>query len=198
MTHSESNSFKLYLWGHSSSLLSLFVCPLNLNEPNRSRKYENNFDDFLFRFRQSRLMSGMFRRLIGKPRPEQDINLNPVHPSPRTRIWDRRSDRLRAEARCAVGCLTLAAPFLLPAEPYKTGPRRIHWIFHHPSFVMGSSVCSVRDSGWFCSVHNGAGSRTSAEQKLNQVTEASLMTPWDVQDGSLSPDTTKDIPYELQ
>ncbi len=32
----------------------------------------------------------MFCRLIGKPRPELDINY-PGHPSPETRIWDRRS-----------------------------------------------------------------------------------------------------------
>jgi hypothetical protein len=47
-------------------------------------------------------------------------------------------------------------------------------------------------------VHNGAGSRTSAEQKFNQVTEASPMPPWDVQDWSLSSDTAKYIQYILQ
>jgi hypothetical protein len=80
------------------------------------------------------------------------------------------------------------------------GPRRINGIFHHPSFVFGNSVCSVRDCRGFCIVHNGAGSRTSAEQKLNQVTEASSMTVTarDVQDWSPSSDTNKDIPYELQ
>jgi hypothetical protein len=55
----------------------------------------------------------------------------------------------------------------------------------------------VRNGRWFCSVHTGAGSRASAEQKFIQVTEASSSTPRDVQDGSLSPDTTKDAPYEL-
>ncbi len=47
-------------------------------------------------------------------------------------------------------------------------------------------------------MHNEAGSRTSADQKFDQVMKASSMTPRDVQDGSFSPDTTKDIPYELQ
>jgi hypothetical protein len=47
-----------------------------------------------------------------------------------------------------------------------------------PIFCMGCYVCSVRNGRWFCSVHNGAGSRTSAEQKFNQVMEASATTPW--------------------
>ena len=47
-------------------------------------------------------------------------------------------------------------------------------------------------------MHNGEGSRTSVDQKFDQVMKASSMTPLDVQDGSFSPDTTKDIPYELQ
>ena len=88
--------------------------------------------------------------------------------------------------------------FLLRAEPYKPGPRRINGIFHRPSFVMGNSFCSVRDNHCCCSVHNGEGSRTSVDQKFDQVMKASPMTPWDVQDCSFSPDTTKDIPYELQ
>ncbi len=33
----------------------------------------------------------MFRRLIGKPTPELDIDLYPGYLSPGTRIWDRRS-----------------------------------------------------------------------------------------------------------
>ena len=33
----------------------------------------------------------MIRRLNGKPRPELDIDLYHGHPSPETRIWDRRS-----------------------------------------------------------------------------------------------------------
>ncbi len=47
------------------------------------------------------------------------------------------------------------------------GQLRINSIFHDPSFVMGNSVCSVLDCSGVCSVHNGAGSRTSAEQKFN-------------------------------
>ncbi len=47
-------------------------------------------------------------------------------------------------------------------------------------------------------MHNGVGSRTSVDQKFDQVIKASSMTPLDVQDGSFSPDTTKDIPYELK
>ncbi len=50
---------------------------------------------------------------------------------------------------------------------YKTGPRIINGIVHRPSFVMGCYVCSVLNGRRFCSVHNGAGSRTSAEQKFN-------------------------------
>jgi hypothetical protein len=42
-------------------------------------------------------------------------------------------------------------------------------IFHSPSFVMGNSVCSVRDNHCCCSVHNGAGSRTSVDQKFDQL-----------------------------
>jgi hypothetical protein len=83
-------------------------------------------------------------------------------------------------------------------EPYKTGPRRINSILRRPTFVMGNSVCSVRDKHCCCSVNNGAGSRTSVDQKFDQVMKASSMTPRDVQHGSFSPDTTKDIPYELQ
>jgi hypothetical protein len=63
---------------------------------------------------------------------------------------------------------------------------------------MGNSVCNVRDNHCCRTVHNGTGSRTSADQKFDQVMKASSMTPLDVQDGSFSPDTTKDIPYELQ
>jgi hypothetical protein len=33
----------------------------------------------------------LFHRLIGKPRSKLDIDLNPGHPSPETRIWDRSS-----------------------------------------------------------------------------------------------------------
>ena len=33
---------------------------------------------------------------------------------------------------------------------------------------MGNSVCSVRDNHCCCSVHNGAGSRTSGDQKFDQ------------------------------
>ena len=33
----------------------------------------------------------VIRRLNGKPRPELDIDLYHDHPSPETRIWDRRS-----------------------------------------------------------------------------------------------------------
>ena len=47
-------------------------------------------------------------------------------------------------------------------------------------------------------MHNGEGSRTSVDQKFDQVMKASSMTPLDVQDGSFSPDTTKGIPYELK
>jgi hypothetical protein len=63
---------------------------------------------------------------------------------------------------------------------------------------MGNSFCSVRDDHCCCSVHNGVGSRTSVDQKFDQVMKASSMTPLDVQDGSFSLDTTKDIPYELK
>ena len=63
---------------------------------------------------------------------------------------------------------------------------------------MGNSFCSVRDNHCCCSVHNGEGSRTSVDQKFDQVMKASSMTPLDVQDGSFSPDTTKDIPDELK
>jgi hypothetical protein len=37
------------------------------------------------------VQDGGFRRLIGKPRPELDVDLYHGHPSPETRIWDRRS-----------------------------------------------------------------------------------------------------------
>jgi hypothetical protein len=47
-------------------------------------------------------------------------------------------------------------------------------------------------------MHNGVGSRTSVDQKFDQVMKASSMTSLDVQDGSFSPDMTKDIPYELK
>jgi hypothetical protein len=56
----------------------------------------------------------------------------------------------------------------------------------------------VREHHCCCGSHNGAGSRTSVDQKFDQVMKASSMTPLDVQDGSFLPDTTKDIPYELQ
>ncbi len=36
-------------------------------------------------------LPSMFRRLNGKPRPEPDIDVYHGHPSPGTRIWDRRS-----------------------------------------------------------------------------------------------------------
>jgi hypothetical protein len=63
---------------------------------------------------------------------------------------------------------------------------------------MANSFCSVRDDHCCCSVHNRAGSRTSVDQKFDQVMKASSMLPRDVQDGSFSPDTTKDITHELQ
>ena len=63
---------------------------------------------------------------------------------------------------------------------------------------MGNSFCSVRDNHRCCRVHNGEGSRTSVDQKFDQVIKALSMTPLDVQDGSFSLDTTKDIPYELK
>jgi hypothetical protein len=47
-------------------------------------------------------------------------------------------------------------------------------------------------------VHDGAGSRTSVDQKFDQVMSASSMTPRDVQGWSFFPDTTEDIRYELQ
>ncbi len=36
----------------------------------------------------------LIRRLNGKPRPELDIDLYHGHPSPETRIWDRRSGQV--------------------------------------------------------------------------------------------------------
>ncbi len=55
----------------------------------------------------------------------------------------------------------------------------------------------MRDNHCCCSVHNGVESRTSVEQKFDQVMNASesSMTPLVVQDGSFSPDMPKDIPY---
>ncbi len=51
-------------------------------------------------------------------------------------------------------------------------------IFHRPSFVMGNSFCSVRDDHCHCSVHNGVGSRTSVDQKINQASlSAQLIVP---------------------
>ncbi len=47
-------------------------------------------------------------------------------------------------------------------------------------------------------MHNGVGSRTSVDQKFDQVMKASSMTPLDVQEGLFSPDTTKDMQYELK
>jgi hypothetical protein len=63
--------------------------------------------------------SRMFRRLNGKPRPELDIDLHHGHPSPETRIWDRRSgqvvDGSGPMQDFAVGSLTLDAFFFTPS-----------------------------------------------------------------------------------
>ena len=67
----------------------------------------------------------MIRRLNGKPRPELDIDLYHGHPSPETRIWDRRSgpvvDSSGPMQDFAVGNLTLDASFYSERNRIKRG-----------------------------------------------------------------------------
>ncbi len=61
-------------------------------------------------------------------------------------------------------------------------------IAHLFSWVTPFAVCGTTTVAAVCIM----------EQKFDQVMKASSMTPLDVQDGSFSPDTTKDIPIQTK
>ncbi len=116
----------------------------------------------------------MVRRLIGKPRPELDIDLNPGHPSPGIRIWGREvrsgGGRLGADTTCAVGSLTPDASFCSERNRVKRGSEDSP-IAHLLSWVATFAVCGTAVGSVVCTTEQGAAEQNSAFVSTRSLAE---------------------------